>query len=326
MPDVKIGCTSLVVCALKKVICLMGPTACGKTDLAIQLTQQLPADIVSVDSALVYRTMDIGTAKPSLDALTIAPHQLINICDPCESYSAGQFCTDALREINRIISKNRVPLLVGGTMLYFHKLLFGLADLPTANPVIREQLMIDAEKVGWLAMHERLEKIDPIAAQKIKPQDPQRIQRALEVFLITGKPISQLQQEQQQQQQSLLHDYDVIAIALIPQDRVWLHDNMAKRFESMLQQGLIDEVRALYERPDITADLPSMRIVGYRQVWEYLEGKIDFETMKAKAIAATRQLAKRQLTWLRSWKNLIVYDPRDVDLVGKIKNIYQNRT
>ena len=300
----------------------MGPTACGKTDLAIRLTQEIPADIVSVDSAMIYRTMNIGTAKPSIAELMLAPHRLINLCDPAESYSAGQFCQDALREINHIHSNNHVPLLVGGTMLYFHNLLFGLADLPTANVEIREQLMQDAKKIGWLAMHARLKKIDPRAAQKIKPQDPQRIQRALEVFLITGKPISQLQQEYQQ---SVLHDYDVISIGLIPKDRQWLHNNISNRFENMLQQGLIDEVRALHERPDMTADLPSMRIVGYRQVWEYLDEKTDFETMKLKAIAATRQLAKRQLTWLRSWKNLIVFDPREMNLVEKIKYIYQSR-
>lgn len=311
----KIGCAPLGICTLKKVMCIMGPTACGKTDLAIRLTQQIPADIVSVDSAMVYRTMDIGTAKPSPAELKIAPHRLINLCDPAESYSAGQFCSDALREINDICSHNRVPLLVGGTMLYFHKLLFGLADLPTANADIRAQLTKEAEKIGWLGMHARLEKIDPVAAKKIKPQDPQRIQRALEVFLITGKPISQLQQEHQQ---SLLHEYDVTAIALIPEDRAWLHDNIAKRFEKMLAQGFVEEVRALYERPDITADLPSMRIVGYRQVWEYLDGKIDFETMKLKAIAATRQLAKRQLTWLRSWKNLMVFDPQDPKLFDEV--------
>lgn len=300
---------------IKKVICLMGPTACGKTDLAIRLSQKIQADIISVDSAMVYREMDIGTAKPSDSELKIAPHRLINVCDPSEIYSAGQFCTDALREINTIFSHHRTPLLVGGTMLYFHKLLFGLAELPTADAALREKLSKETEKIGLKAMHEKLQAIDPVAAQKIKPQDPQRIQRALEVFYITGKPISQLQQEQQP---SLLADYNVISIALIPKDRAWLHDRIAKRFENMLDAGFIEEVRGLYQRGDIAPDMPSMRIVGYRQVWEYLDGKIDFETMKQKAIAATRQLAKRQMTWLRSWENLIVFDPQDSKLFEKV--------
>jgi len=293
----------------------MGPTACGKTDLAIRLSQHIPVDIISVDSAMVYRTMDIGTAKPTDAELTIAPHTLINLRDPSEIYSTGQFCADALREIKNSLSKNRTPLLVGGTMLYFHKLLFGLAELPTANSEIREQLTKDAEKIGWTAMHERLQQVDPVAAAKIKPQDPQRIQRALEVYLITGKLISELQKNSEA---SLLADYDVISIALIPENRAWLHENIARRFEKMLQMGFIDEVRALHARADMHADLPSMRIVGYRQAWEYLDGKVDFETMKLKAIAATRQLAKRQMTWLRSWDNLNVFDPRDPELFEKV--------
>lgn len=309
------------VCALKKtVICLMGPTACGKTDLAIRLSQKIKADIISVDSAMVYREMDVGTAKPTEAELKIAPHRLINLCDSSDIYSTGQFCMDAMREINTIFSHHRTPLLVGGTMLYFHKLLFGLAELPTADAAIREKLSKETEKIGLKAMHGKLQAIDPVAAQKIKPQDPQRIARALEVFYITGKPISQLQQEQQP---SLLADYNVISIALIPEDRAWLHDRIAKRFEAMLEAGFIEEVRALYQRGDITPDMPSMRIVGYRQAWEYLDGKIDFETMKQKAIAATRQLAKRQMTWLRSWDNLIVFDPQDGQLYEKVLRVFQ---
>jgi tRNA dimethylallyltransferase len=293
----------------------MGPTACGKTDLAIRLSQQMPSDIISVDSALVYRTMDIGTAKPSASELKKAPHALINLCDPSEIYSTGQFCVDAMREIENAFLHHRTPILVGGTMLYFHKLLFGLAELPTADVAIREQLTKEAEKIGWFAMHERLQQVDPVAASRIKPQDPQRIQRALEVFLLTGKPISELQKNSEP---SLLADYEVISIALIPKDRTWLHANIAKRFEKMLDAGLIDEVRALHARSDMRIDLPSMRIVGYRQVWEYLDGKVDFETMRLKAIAATRQLAKRQMTWLRSWDNLIVFDPQDPSLFEKV--------
>ncbi len=289
----------------------MGPTACGKTDLAISLTQHLPADIISVDSALVYRGMDIGTAKPTKAELAIAPHRLIDVCDPAQAYSTGQFCADSLREIDAIVSKNRVPLLVGGTMLYFHKLLFGLAELPTADEEIRAQLANEAEKTGWAAMHEKLQRVDPVAASKIKPQDPQRISRALEVFMLTGKPISVLQENNAL---PLLSEYRVITIALIPDDRAWLHHNIAARFQKMLDAGFLDEMRLLKARSDMHAQLPSMRVVGYRQAWEYLEGKIDLNTMIEKATAATRQLAKRQMTWLRSWNALTVFDPQNPQL------------
>ena len=289
-----------------KIIAIMGPTACGKTDLAIRLSQQMPADIISVDSAMVYRDMNIGTAKPSQKELQIASHRLIDFLDSKKPYSAGNFCADAIREINAIHTANRIPLLVGGTMLYFHKLFFGLADLPTANEEVRTQLSREAEKIGWDAMHEKLKKIDSAAATKIKPQDPQRIQRALEVFLLTGKKISDLQKNNAD---SLLQHHDVQMIALIPSDRQWLRDRIAKRFDQMLASGFIDEVQRLKNRGDLDAEMPSMRIVGYRQAWEYLEGKTDFKTMREKAIAATRQLAKRQLTWLRSWDGLTVLDP-----------------
>lgn len=296
---------------MKTVIAIMGPTACGKTDLAIALTQHLPADIISVDSALVYRGMDIGTAKPTKAELAIAPHRLIDVCDPAQAYSTGQFCSDALREIDAIVSNHRVPLLVGGTMLYFHKLLFGLAELPTANAEIRAQLADEAEKIGWAEMHEKLQHVDPVAASKIKPQDPQRISRALEVFMLTGKPISVLQENNAP---PLLSDYHVITIALIPDDRAWLHHNIAVRFQKMLDAGFLDEMHLLKMRSDMHAQLPSMRVVGYRQAWEYLEGKIDLNTMIEKATAATRQLAKRQMTWLRSWKGLTVFDPQNPQL------------
>ena len=230
----------------------------------------------------------------------------IDFLDPVLSYSAGQFCKDALREINDIVAHDRTPILVGGTMLYFRQLLFGLSHLPAADKTIREKLEKDTEKLGLTAMHDRLKKIDPEAAFKIKPQDPQRIQRALEVFEITGTPISQLQKNNQA---ALLDDYHVINIALIPEDRAWLHDRIEKRFKKMLENGLIDEVKALHARADLHLDLPSMRIVGYRQVWEYLDGAVDFETMMQKALAATRQLAKRQFTWLRGWPDLQVFDP-----------------
>src|SRR3989338_5224543 len=297
-----------------KIIAIMGPTAVGKTDLAIHLSQMMPADIISVDSAMVYRDMTIGTAKPSASELKIAPHRLINMCDPAQAYSAGQFCSDANREIAAIIAQNRTPLLVGGTMLYFHKLFFGLAELPTADASIRDALSHEAEKMGWEFMHNKLKTVDPVAAAKIKPQDPQRIQRALEVFLITGKPISALQKPSVSESAKNL----AIQIALIPQNRAWLHDRIATRFQKMLDAGLIDEVRALKNRGDLNPSLPSMRIVVYRQVWEYLDNHIDFDTMKEKAIAATRQLAKRQMTWLRSWKNAVVFEPQDEQLVEKV--------
>lgn len=286
----------------------MGPTAAGKTDIAVYLSQKINADIISVDSAMIYRDMDIGTAKPTADILKIAPHKLINICDPADNYSAGQFCQDALREIENSMMNHRTPLLVGGTMLYFHKLFFGLAALPTANKNIRDALTKEAEQIGWGAMHQQLKKIDPVAAKKIKPQDPQRIQRALEVFLLTGKPISMLQKKSES---DFLKKYNVVPIALIPGNRAWLHERIAVRFKKMLLAGFLKEARQLYDRPDMHPDLPSMRMVGYRQAWEYFDGKIDDEMMTQKAMAATRQLAKRQMTWLRSWKNLIVLDPED---------------
>lgn len=303
---------------MKKIIAIMGPTACGKTDFAIRLVQAFPSSIISVDSAMIYRDMNIGTAKPSATELKIAPHRLINLRDPAEIYSTGDFCIDALREINEIQKNNRVPILVGGTMLYFHKLLFGLADLPVADQTIRAELTVEAEKIGWDAMHDKLKTIDPAAAAKIKPQDPQRIQRALEVFMITGKPISELQKNNAP---ALLQNNDVIVIALIPEDRQWLHANIEKRFDKMLDAGFIDEVRQLKNRGDLNNAMPSMRIVGYRQAWEYLDEKTDFKTMREKAIAATRQLAKRQMTWLRSWENLTVFDPRDPLLLEKVMRL-----
>lgn len=293
------------------VFCLMGPTATGKTELAISLYEKRPVEIVSVDSAMVYRHMNIGTGKPSTAELKKVPHHLIDICDPTDSYSAGQFCQDAQQKIKEIVARDRTPLLVGGTMLYFHKLLHGLAELPKANSMIRKQIDQEIKELGLSALHNRLKKIDPESAQKIKPQDTQRIQRALEIYLLTGKPISAFYRETQHQ---FLSEYDVKMIALIPRDRVWLHQRIEKRFEKMLQVGLVDEVRALHTRPDLNENMTAMRMVNYRHVWEYLEGKTNFETMKQKAMAATRQLAKRQLTWLRGWKNLMVLDPQNVRL------------
>lgn len=290
--------------SLPPIICLMGPTASGKTPLAIQWVQEFPCEIISVDSALIYRGMDIGTAKPTRDMLKLAPHRLIDIVDPSERYSAGHFRLDALREIDAIISQGKIPLLVGGTMLYFRVLQQGLATLPRADMTLRAALQERAQQEGWETLHALLEKVDPLAAQRIAPRDSQRIARALEVYQLTGKTISAWQAEAT----SPLSHYRVHNLALMPSDRSRLHERIAERFKHMLAEGLVDEVRRLYERGDLSPDLPSIRSVGYRQMWDYLAGGSTYEAMQEKAIAATRQLAKRQMTWLRSWPALTVFD------------------
>lgn len=282
----------------------MGPTASGKTDLAIHLVEHLPVDIISVDSAMVYRGLNIGSAKPSEEELAKAPHRLIDIVDPSEAYSAANFRNDALKEIADIIQAGRIPLLVGGTMLYFRALLQGLSELPAADEAIRQKLEAQAKELGWEKMHQRLAEVDPEAALRIHPNDPQRIQRALEVYEISGVAMSQLQKEQQAEPLP----YQVLKLALIPSDRALLHERIKKRFSLMLDQGLIDEVKALHERGDLHQDLPAIRAVGYRQVWDYLEGRLDYTEMEERGVIATRQLAKRQLTWLRSEKDLTIYD------------------
>ena len=294
----------------------MGPTASGKTQLSYDLVKHFPCDIISVDSALIYRDMNIGTAKPTASELATIPHRLVNICDPSERYSVGQFREDAIREIQSIHEQGRLPLLVGGTMMYFHALINGIANLPTADAQIREQLTAEAERIGWNKMHERLQSVDPVSAAQIHPNDPQRIQRALEVYQITNKPMSVLQQESQNK-----IDFKPISIALSPLERSLLHQRIEQRFDLMLEQGLIDEVKALYQRGDLNPDMPSMRTVGYRQVWKYLEGEYDLATMRYKAIVATRQLAKRQLTWLRSWKDVHWFDTLDSDLLAKVAKV-----
>lgn len=298
----------------KFIICLMGPTASGKTRLALELTQKLPCEILSVDSAMVYRGMDIGTAKPSLDERALVPHHLIDICDPIQAYSAGQFQKDALSIIE---NSNKLPLLVGGTMLYFRALLQGLAPLPVRDPAIRAALAEEAAQKGWLVLHEKLAKIDPKAAAHINANDGQRIQRALEVYEITGRTLSDMQQEAKRQ----TFPYQVLQLALIPNDRDKLHKDIAKRFQQMLNQGFIEEVEALKNRGDLHLDLPAMRAVGYRQVWEYLQGLLNKEQMQEQVIAATRQLAKRQLTWLRHWPNLLPLDADDTQLLDKVLQI-----
>lgn len=285
-------------------IFLMGPTAIGKTDLAMELVQHIPAEIISVDSAMVYRGLDIGSGKPTPTQLKMAPHHLIDIKDPSEPYSAAIFSNDALKIMQEITGRNRIPLLVGGTFLYFKSLLQGLSPLPSADPLIRESLLKEAEKLGWDTLHQRLQKIDPKSAIRIHPNDPQRIQRALEVFEITGKPMSAFLN---QSIQNVNFPYEVMAFAMLPSERQWLHQRIETRFQQMLNQGFIEEAEQLYEcikTGRLNLDLPSMRSVGYRQIFEYLANKISFDEMKTRAVAATRQLAKRQLTWLRNLKEL----------------------
>jgi tRNA dimethylallyltransferase len=278
---------------LKKplIICLMGPTASGKTQLAVDLVQQFPVEIISVDSALVYRGMDIGTAKPTPDILKIAPHRLLDIRDPADAYSAADFCRDALREIDAILAQGKTPLLVGGTMLYFRALQQGLSDLPSADESLRARLTGEGLTLGWPAMHERLSQVDPVASLRIHPNDAQRIQRALEVYELTGKNLTTWHEEEVQP----LSKYRVCNLAVTPDDRAILHERIQQRFSHMLENGFIDEVKALFARSDLTLDTPAIRSVGYRQVWEYLEGKKTYDEMHEKGVIATRQLAKRQL-------------------------------
>ena len=277
-------------------IFLMGPTASGKTDLAIQLRQQLPVEVISVDSALIYRGMDIGTAKPSKAELALAPHRLIDICDPAESYSAANFRTDALREMQEISAQGKIPLLVGGTMLYYKALLEGLSPLPSADEKVRSEIEAKAALIGWGGLHQELCKIDPISAQRINPNDSQRINRALEVFYLTGKTLTELTA-----QKGEALPYDILQFAIAPEQREVLHRRIEQRFHNMIELGFQQEVEKLYRRPDLNENLPSIRCVGYRQMWEYLRGDYDHDEMIFRGICATRQLAKRQITWLRGW-------------------------
>lgn len=299
---------------LPPAVCLMGPTASGKTELAVDLVERLPLDIISVDSVMVYRGMDIGSAKPDPEILVRAPHRLIDIRDPAKAYSAAQFRKDALREMAAISAAGRIPLLVGGTMLYFRALLSGLSTLPSANAEIRTRLEAEAEVAGWENLHRRLAKVDMVAAARIHPNDPQRIQRALEVYELTGIPLSQLQRQQQVDQPL---PYRIIKLAVAPADRSVLHQRIAARFEQMLRSGLIEEVEGLRGRGDLHLDLPALRAVGYRQVWEFLEGDINHTEMVERGIIATRQLAKRQFTWLRAERTLTLLDSLDGRLQDK---------
>ena len=292
---------------LPPAIFLMGPTASGKTGLAVQLHQQFPVDLISVDSALVYRGMDIGTAKPDCATLVKAPHRLIDIREPFEPYSAAEFREDALREMAAITRTGRIPLLVGGTMLYFRALSQGLAQLPKASPEVRKRLEAQAQVIGWAGLHQQLAQLDPAAAERIHPNDPQRIQRALEVIEVSGRKLSELQNEHRRLEEEQC-GYRILRLIVCPSERLTLHQNIEKRFQNMLEQGFINEVRELRGRGDLAPELPSMRCVGYRQVWNYLEDELDQQLMIRKAVAATRQLAKRQLTWLRQQPAALWYD------------------
>ena len=282
---------------------LLGPTASGKSALALKVAEKQPVEIVSLDSALVYRGMDIGTAKPGAELRAQVPHHLIDIIDPDQSYSAGRWREDAIRTVMAIFERKRIPLLVGGTMLYYRALIAGLDSLPQADARVRAEIDTLAAERGWPAVHAELAKVDPVAAQRIKPNDPQRIQRALEVWKLTGKPLSALQGVARP-----ALSFDVKGIALLP-DRTLLHQRIERRFDGMLRLGLVDEVKHLRRKHRLDAAMPSMRAVGYRQVWQFLEGEIDEATMRAHAVTATRQLAKRQLTWLRSFPDLVRLDP-----------------
>lgn len=284
---------------LPTAIFLMGPTASGKTALAAELYKHLPVEVVSVDSALIYRGMDIGTAKPTRQELDETPHRLIDIRDPSEAYSAADFRADALTEMAGIVNRGRIPLLVGGTMLYFKALLEGLSPLPSADPEVRERIESEAMQLGWAVLHQRLQQIDPIAAARIHQNDPQRLSRALEVFYISGKTLTELTQIAGETLPYRVHQF-----AIAPSSRELLHQRIEARFHQMITAGFEGEVRQLMARGDLHTDLPSMRCVGYRQMWMYLNGEIDHDEMVYRGICATRQLSKRQMTWLRGWENV----------------------
>ena len=294
------------------VVFLMGPTASGKTALAMQLYDELPCAIVSVDSAMIYKGMDIGTAKPDAETLRQYPHRLIDLCDPAEAYSAAEFRRDALNEISEIRNSGKIPLLTGGTMMYFNALKNGLAQLPEADPEVRQRLLDEANAMGWPHMHAKLAKVDPDSAQRLNPNDSQRLQRALEVYEVSGRTMTDLWAEQEQQKP----EFPIISMAVMPNDRAELHQRIEQRFDIMLEQGFVDEVRALWDRGDLNLQMPSVRCVGYRQVWECFSDTWDYETMRFKGIVATRQLAKRQVTWLRSWEKLAWMDTHDPKLLS----------
>lgn len=295
---------------------LMGPTASGKTALAIELCNFFPFDVISVDSALIYREMDVGTAKPDKVTLAKTPHRLINIRDPQEAYSAADFRDDALHEMHMITQQGRIPLLVGGTMLYFKVLRDGIATMPKTQPKVREKFERLMADQGLAALHDLLKQVDPIAAQRIHPNDPQRLLRALEVYEMSGRTLTDWHQKETSESRL---PYRAVWLAIAPRERALLHDRIALRFQQMLEAGLIEEVARLRSRGDIPANCPAMRSVGYRQVWEYLEGRYDYAQMLNRGIIATRQLAKRQLTWLRSWPDVRWFDSEDPQLGARVR-------
>jgi len=293
----------------------MGPTASGKSDLAMKLSEQLPVELVSVDSALVYRDMDIGTAKPDAETRRDYPHHLIDIRAPDEIYSAADFRSDVLQIMAEITARGKIPLLVGGTMLYFKVLIEGIATMPAADHAVREKISKMASEQGWQTVHKRLAEVDPESAARIHPNDPQRLQRALEIWELTGRTMTDLHRAQRVQ---AALPYGVCQIAIMPPDRAVLHSVIARRFKQMLQAGFVEEVENLRSKYHLHAALPSIKSVGYRQVWQFLEGDFDRETMVDRSIVATRQLAKRQLTWLRGWQGLKEIQASELDEALKI--------
>lgn len=296
------------------VVCLMGPTASGKTNIALELAEEFPLDLISVDSALVYRGMNIGTAKPDAETLKRVPHRLIDIRHPEESYSAGEFVRDAHAAIDASKERGRIPLLVGGTMMYFRSLTEGIADLPAADAKIRAAIDAEAEACGWPALHSQLAAVDANAAARINPNDSQRIQRALEVYRVSGKSLSEWQAGAAAKDRK----DNFLKIAMVTESRSVLHQSIARRLRNMMENGFVEEVESLMARPGLTASHPSMRAVGYRQLWSHLEGRDNLEDAHQKTLAATRQLAKRQLTWLRSERHVRVVDPLETDALATI--------
>lgn len=304
--------------SLPSALFLMGPTASGKTDLAIELCENLPCEIISVDSALIYRGMDIGTAKPNAAELKKAPHKLIDILDPAQSYSVAEFRKDALLAMHDITARGNIPLLVGGTMMYYKALIDGLSPLPESDQNVRQAIEAQAEKSGWNVLHQQLAQFDPTSAKRIHPNDPQRLIRALEVYLLTNRSMTDLMATK-----SDPIPYNIKQFCIAPDDRKVLHERIAQRFQIMVDTGFQAEVEKLKERSDLHLNLPSIRCVGYRQMWQYLDGDFDFNEMREKSIAATRQLAKRQLTWLRGWENIHPLDTFSSDNLSKVIKLSQ---
>ena len=295
------------------VIAIMGPTASGKTGLALDIAAKVDSEVISVDSALVYKGMDIGTAKPSQDEQAGVVHHLIDIIDPAESYSVSQFVNDTNALIGDILSRGKVPILAGGTMMYFNALINGISPLPKSDEKVRDEITQQAQRLGWSKLHDELRGVDPISGERIHPNDPQRITRALEVYRSTGKTLTHWQQQEGER-----CPYNIAQFAIAPADRAVLHERIATRFDMMLEAGFEQEVLKLYERSDLHEDLPSIRSVGYRQMWQYLDGQLSYAEMRERGVIATRQLAKRQLTWLRGWEQVTWLDTFANDNLTKI--------